>query len=297
MQQQPTIFVVVDPNDERHVALERALTIAKLRDPQPRLLVFVAVDGEAVDTRAVNDHLFRDESWFREQIRQPIADAGLQCDIQVCWSSDWQGAIIQESRRCNAEMIYLPVHAKTSRRFTFAESKWHVLKQARCPVVLIRPGAKDQRKVVLATVNYQAKTDRHRQLNRQITERARYIAACYGAELHLVNAYLDSMLYPDRGALAKLADKTGVPTDRIHVKRGYTNEVVSAVAKEIDADLVVMGTLNQYGETGSILRGNTAERVIGGLELDVMVCNGFTNTSGKEAMVAQPAEAEAAEAP
>ncbi|KUJ83614.1 universal stress protein [Microbulbifer flavimaris] len=280
MQQQSTIFVVVDPNDERHVALERAITIAGLRTPQPRLQIFVAVDGEAVDTRAVNDHLFRDESWFREQIRQPVAAAGLECEIQVCWSSDWQGAIIQESRRCNAEMIYLPVHAKTSRRFTFAESKWQVLKQARCPVVLIRPGAKAQRKVVLATVNYQAKTDKQRQLNRQITERARYIAACYGAELHLVNAFLDSMLYPDRGALAKLARKTGVPTERIHVQRGYTNEVVSRVAGEVDADLVVMGTLNQYGETGSLLRGNTAERVIGGVEVDVMVCNEFTSTEG-----------------
>ena len=293
MQLQPTIFVVVDPNDDHHVALERALTIGKLRDPQPRLLVFVAVDGEAVDTRAVNDHLFRDEHWFRDAIRQPVADAGLECEIQVCWSSDWQGAIIQESRRCSAEMIYLPVHAKTSRRFTFAESKWQVLKKAQCPVVLIRPGAKAQRKVILATVNYQAKTDEQRQLNRQISERARYIAACYGAELHLVNAFKDSMLYPDRGALVKLARKTGVPTERIHVKRGYTNDVVGEVAREIDADLVIMGTLNQYGETGSLLRGNTAERVIGSLDMDVMVCNGFTSTDTSE--VAQTAE-EVAEA-
>ncbi|WP_444928690.1 universal stress protein [Microbulbifer sp. SSSA002] len=279
MEQQSTVFVVVDPNDERHVALERALTTSRGRNPQPRLAVFVAVDGEAVDTRAVNDHLFRDESWFREQIREPISEAGLSCEITVCWSSDWQAAIVQESKRCNAEMIYLPVHAKSSRRFTFAESKWQVLKTARCPVVLIRPGAKDERKVVLATVNYQAKTLEQRQLNRQISERATYIAGHYGAELHLVNAFLDSMLYPDRGALAKLADKTGVPTHRIHVKRGYTSDVVEEVAREIDADLVVMGTMNQYGETGSFLRGNTAERVIGQLDVDVMVCNQFTTTA------------------
>ncbi|WP_020414378.1 universal stress protein [Microbulbifer sp. VTAC004] len=281
MEQQSTVFVVVDPNDEKHVALERALTTSRGRNPQPRLAVFVAVDGEAVDTRAVNDHLFRDESWFREQIREPISEAGLSCEITVCWSSDWQAAIVQESKRYNAEMIYLPVHAKSSRRFTFAESKWQVLKTARCPVVLIRPGAKEERKVVLATVNYQAKTLEQRQLNRQISERATYIAGHYGAELHLVNAYLDSMLYPDRGALAKLADKTGVPTHRIHVKQGYTSDVVETIAREIDADLVVMGTLNQYGETGSFLRGNTAERVIGQLDVDVMVCNQFTTTEMK----------------
>lgn len=274
MQAEPkTIFVVVDPNDDNHVALERVLTTAKLRDPHPKLVIFVAVDGEAVDTRASNDHLFRDEFWFRDQIRKPVEEAGLDYELQVCWSSDWQGAIIQESKRYGAELVYLPVHAKTSRRFTFAESKWQVLKQAKCPVVLIRPGAKSNRKVVLATVNFQAQKTAQRELNRLISSQASYFAERYGAELHLVNAYLDSMLYPDRGALAKLADKTGVPTHRIHVKQGYTNEVVAEVAKEVDADLVVMGTLNQYGETGSLLRGNTAERVIGSLDVDVMVCN------------------------
>ena len=278
MEHQSTLFVVVDPNDDRHVALERALTTARMRNPQPLLSVFVAVDGEAVDTRAVNDHLFRGESWFSEQIREPVADAGLECEITVCRSSDWQQAIVQESKRCSAEVIYLPVHAKSSRRFTFAESKWDLLKTATCPVVLIRPGAKARRKVVLATVNYQAQSKEQRLLNRRISERAKYIAAHYDAELHLVNAFLDSMRYPDRGALAKLADKTGVPAHRIHVEQGYTSDVVAAVARRIDADVVVMGTLNQYGETGTLLRGNTAERVIGQLDIDVTVCNQFTST-------------------
>lgn len=278
MQAEKKVFVVVDPNDDKHIALERALITSKFRSPAPKLVVFVAVDGEAVDTRASNDHLFRDEFWFRDQIRKPVEAAGLECEVQVCWSSDWQGAIVQEAKRCDAEMIYLPVHAKTSRRFTFAESKWQVLKQARCPVVLIRPGAHDERKVILAAVNFQADKDKQKTLNAEIIARATYTAANYNAELHFVNGYLDSMLYPDRGALA---NQTGVPADRIHVKQGYTDEVVSGVAAAIDADLVIMGTLNQLGSTGTLLRGNTAERVIGALDVDVMVCNEHTNTRGK----------------
>lgn len=275
MQAEKKVFVVVDPNDEKHIALERALITSKFRNPTPKLVVFVAVDGEAVDTRASNDHLFRDEFWFRDQIRTPVEQAGLECEIQVCWSSDWQRAIIQESKRSGAEMIYLPVHAKSSRRFTFADSKWQVLKKAKCPVVLIRPGAHNDRKVILAAVNFQADTDKQKALNREIVRRAKYIAGNYDAELHFVNGYLDSMLYPDRGALA---NETGVSADRIHVKQGYTDEVVAGVSSAIDADLVIMGTLNQYGSTGTILRGNTAERVIGSLDVDVMVCNEFTST-------------------
>ncbi|MEC8427023.1 MAG: universal stress protein, partial [Pseudomonadota bacterium] len=82
-------------------------------------------------------------------------------------------------------------------------------------------------------------------------------------------AYLDSMHYPDRG---KLANETGLDAEHIHVKPGYTDEVVSAMAKELGADIVVMGTLGQTGKSRT-RRGNTAERVIAGLDVDVMVFN------------------------
>lgn len=57
------------------------------------------------------------------------------------------------------------------------------------------------------------------------------------------------------------------------------NEVAAEIAKEINAELAVMGTLNQYGETGLLLCGYTPELVIGSLDIDVMVCNAFTNTA------------------
>jgi len=143
------------------------------------------------------------------------------------------------------------------------------MKQAECPVVLIRPGANEARKVVLAAVNFQAIKPHQKDLNRRVLDRAKTIASSYGADLHIVNAYLDSLHYPDRG---KLANDSGLENSKVHVQQGYTSEVVAAVAKEINADLVVMGTLNQHGKEKS-LRGNTAERVIAGLDADTVVIN------------------------
>ena len=53
---------------------------------------------------------------------------------------------------------------------------------------------------------------------------------------------------------------------------GYTDEAVAKTAKDINADLVVMGTLGQTGQTAT-RRGNTAERVISNLDVDVVVVN------------------------
>lgn len=264
------LFVVVDPSDTVQIALERAIIMGSKHEVPPELFVFVGVDGEATDLRAVNDNLFRDQSWFLSEIREPIEAAGMKYTIEVSWSQEWQKSIMQAARRFGAERIYLPVHERTNKsRFTFSEAKWELLKTAQCPVVLIQPGAKPERKTVLAAVNFQARKDEQQKLNESILYWGRTVADIYGADFHVVNGYLDSMLYPDRGKLARDAK---LPAEKIHVEQGYTSDVVGAVAQRLNADLVVMGTLGQTGQT-TTRRGNTAERVISALTMDVMVVN------------------------
>ncbi|BFM17762.1 universal stress protein UspE [Maricurvus nonylphenolicus] len=270
MAEQEKLFVVVDPNDDEHVALERALITASQREVKPKIRVFIAVDHEAVDTRADNDNLFRDTAWFDEKVRGPLEAAGVEADAELSWSSEWQWAIQRSASHFGADTIYLPVHKPSNaRRFTFSDSKWDLLKTADCPVLLVRPGAKPERKVVLAAVNFQADRENQRELNDRVLERGRLVAERNNADFHVVNAYVDSMLYPDRG---KLANETGLPAEKIHVRSGYTDEVVAEVAKDIEADIVIIGTLGQTGKRRT-RRGNTASRVIAGLNSDVMVFN------------------------
>lgn len=270
MSKQQKLFVVVDPSSEQHIALERAVIISKLKPIKPILYVFVAVDHDAVDLRATNDNLFRTQQWFIDTIRAPLEEAGIEYVIEVSWSNEWQKSIMSSAERFGADLIYLPVHAKQKNsRFTFSESKWELLKGAKSPVVLIRPGAHTDRKVILAAINMQAQRDVQRELNRLIIQNGHFYADLYGAELHVVNGYLDSMNYPDRG---RLANETKVPSNRIHVRNGYSSDVVSAVSEDINADLVIMGTLGQTG-MAKTRRGNTAERIIAALDVDVMVIN------------------------
>ncbi len=264
------LFVVVDPSDASPVALERALIMSKLRSNSTILKVFVAVDAESADTRAVNDRMFRNQSWFEDVIRKPIEASGFEYSIEVSWSGEWQRAILQSAKLFGAERIYLPVHERVgTSRFTFSEAKWELLKTAECPVVLIQPNAPQQRSVVLAAVNFQAIEDIQKKLNSSIISWGKGVAAVYGADFQVVNAFIDSMHYPDRGQLAR---QTELPAEKIHVVQGYTDESVSKVAAQVGADLVVMGTLGQNGMTSS-RRGNTAARVIAALTIDIMVVN------------------------
>ncbi len=269
--EQERVFVVVDPTASNHIALQRAIITARFRTPAPTLYIFIAVDSESIDTRATNDSLFKNSQWFEEEIHGPLNKEGLDYQIEISWSSEWQRSILKSANRFGADVILLPIQKKKKHalRITFSESKWKVLKKATCPVILVRPGAAEQRKTILAAVNFQAIGDQQRLLNANILARGKWLAEHYGAELHVVNAYKDSMNYPDRGKLAK---ETGLPSENIHVVPGYTDEAVAKTAKEILADLVIMGTLGQTGQSAT-RRGNTAERVISGLDVDVVVVN------------------------
>ena len=264
------LFIVVDPTDLRHVALERAVMTAKLHDVAPVFKIFVAVDAEAVDTRAANTRLYRNQKWFGEEIKTLVEEAGIEYIIEVSWSTEWQQSIVTSAKEFGADRIYLPVHERTEKfRFSFSESKWDLLKTAHCPVVLIQPAAPEARKVILAAVNFQVRDDEQQALNQSIFNWGKEVSAIYNADFHIVNAYRDSMMYPDRG---QLANETGLPAEKIHVESGYTDEAVSTVAKRLNADLVIMGTLGQNGLIRS-RRGNTAARVIAALEQDIMVVN------------------------
>jgi len=270
MSQQEKIFVVVNPTLDQQVSLDRAIITAKLIDPRPILCIFVAVDSNTVDLNANNKKIYRNTDWFEQQIHKPLREAGLEYSIEISWSDNWQQSIMVSAKRFGATRILIRAGKPAkSRRFRFAESKWALLKEADCPLLLVRDGAAPQRKTILAAVNFQASRINQDKLNKNIIDRGQQLADSYNADFHVVNAYIDSMLYPDRG---RLAHQTGLGSGNIHVMQGYTDEVIAAAAKKVGADLVVIGTLGQTGLTKT-RRGNTAERVISAVDVDVLVVN------------------------
>ena len=263
------IFIVVDPAQEQPLALERALITARLftsdddaQKPMPH--IFLAVDMENTDTSADNEKIYRDGKWFFEKIIDPLQDSDMAYTMEMSWSTDWYGSIIKGAEKREAELIMLPLVARPSgRERLFNESIWRLLRTTTCPILVVQPGAIAQRKIVLAAVNFQSHKPEYQRLNKLIIGRAQWMAASYGAELHVVNAYEDSLNYPDR---AKLASETKVDTANIHVRIGDPDQVIADVAKEIDADVLVIGTRGRSNRW----KGNTIERIITKVNCDIL---------------------------
>ncbi|NIB44027.1 universal stress protein [Pseudomaricurvus alkylphenolicus] len=269
MSNQETLFVVVDPTQTDHVALERAIITSRIRDVPPKLKVFVGVDSTGVSLDADNPDIYRTTQWF-ESLRKPLDEEGLDYTLVICWSNQWHEAILQAAKKTEADLILVPSYATEELRYRFTDAKWNLIRHAPCPVLIVRPGAKSQRKVILSAVKMQSTNSKYEELNNQIIERGKWAAEAYGADFHVVNAYSDSMHYPDRGNMVR---KIGIDSDKIHVVQGPPEEVVAKVAAEIEADIVVIGTLKRTG-LSLAMRGNTSEQVTSKLiNHDIMTLN------------------------
>ena len=188
----------------------------------------------------------------------------------------------------------------------FGSDDMHLLRKCPCPVWLIKTGVTTSYQRILATVDVNdayppAKLTSQRALNQQILEMAVSLALSDSAELHIMHAwesvgesamrgvfmstpeeeiiaYVEQVRQRHAAALDALVDEVtsnlGKKTldyvkPRTHLVKGSARREIPAFARQIEADLVVMGTVSRTGVPGFII-GNTAETILNQIDCSVL---------------------------
>ena len=158
-----------------------------------------------------------------------------------------------------------------------------LLRKCPCPVLVLDPEVKFRR--ILAAVDPDTEDAEQLALSQRVISLAADLATIHKAELHVVHAWDflgEEMLYEGFGrlthheiedllsrqeelhrvALAELLDnyEQDVPHTS-YLRRGSPASVICSVATEVEADMVVLGTVGRTGIRGFFV-GNTAESVL-----------------------------------
>lgn len=267
MSTQANILVVVDPTQDEQPALARALYACRTHSPQPRLHLFFGIDGQAVDTSASNPQMYRQLDWYLGLVEKLEAN-DIEYSSEICWSPDWSRSVVHSAKEIDADLIMVSDASTSHSRLKLTDTKWDLLRHAKCPVLLART-TEHPSKVVLAAVKVQSDSSEYVSLNEKLLHRGKWIADLDGGEFHVVNSYTDSMHYPDRAKILRAVD---LPPENIHIKQGPADEVVANVAREINAGIVVIGTLKRTGLLAA-MRGNTSELLMSKVTCDIMTLN------------------------
>jgi len=214
--------------------------------------------------------------------------------------------IIREVLRNDHDLVVKMAESGRWLDRVFGSDDMHLLRKCPCPVWLVKSDSPKAYQRILAAVDVDdlyppEELNTRYQLNLQVLEIASSLALSEFAELHIVHAwraigegempsgfikssedevvaYVEEVRQQHKqdldelvdGIMSKLGRNTsGYLKPETHLLKGYAGEDIPVLAREVKADLVVMGTIARTGISGFIM-GNTAETILNRLDCSVL---------------------------
>ncbi|AWH87285.1 universal stress protein UspE [Limnobaculum parvum] len=291
------LLVAIDPDEEDQAALRRAVYL--VRRNGGRIKAFLPIFDFSYEVTSL---LSQDErmamrqsaidqrvAWIR-QLSHYYLESGVNIDIKVVWHKRYHEAVVEEIIEHNHDLLLKAAHQHDMlESVIFTPLDWHLLRKAPCAVWMVKDQPWPQQGKALVSVNLSSEDDFHDELNRKLVKESLELAAfADSTEVHLVSAYpstsiniaielpeFDPTVYNNaiRGqflvAMKALRQEFSIPEELTHVEKGMPEDIIPAVAEQIHAGIVVLGTVGRTGLSAAFI-GNTAERVIGHLKCDLL---------------------------
>ncbi|HET8816202.1 MAG TPA: universal stress protein UspE [Pseudidiomarina sp.] len=290
------ILVVLDPEGTEQKALNRALQLARISGAKLTLLLSIYDFSYEMTTMLaaeerdlMRDSLIEDRRVWIRDLLEDYNTRDLQIGMTVVWHNRPFEAIIEAAIEGKHDIIVKGTKQREGlAALLFTPTDWHLLRKAPCLVLLVKEHDWPEGGQILAAIHTTGENDQHQELNQRITEQALRFAQCLNSSVHLVNAYpgapltiaaeipefdtgnyRESIAENHRQALAKHAAQFAIPPAQQQVREGLPEQVIPTLATELDAELVVLGTMGRTGFSAALL-GNTAEHVIEQLNCDLL---------------------------
>jgi nucleotide-binding universal stress UspA family protein len=295
MKQFRKILLVLDPEAQRQPALERAAELARLHGaslhvltvledlPLELKIILAAPHPGELRERLEHQQRTRVEAWLA-----PLREQGIDLHLDIQWHQAAFLAIIREVLRHGHDLLIKTTEGATGAgAVLFHPTDRHLMRKCPCPVWMVKPEPHPAYKRILAAVDPFPDEPENHTFNARILELAASIAALDRAELHVVHAHqeydaitlehlgvdvgdtAERSLVLRRQGLDRLLANLSVAETRRHLLLGPPEEVIPKLASCEGIELIVMGTVARTGIPG-LLIGNTAERILDGVECDVL---------------------------
>ncbi len=293
------ILVAVDNRLEEHPALQWAVRLAehnqaklKVVDVMPEFSWIARLAMS--DSQRTQQVLVEDKRRNLEAIAGPLREQGFDVTTKVLFGKT-SFEIMHEVLRSNHDLVIRMTKGAHSRRMGFfGTTSMRLIRKCPCAVWLVRPDARPRFARVLAAVDPAPNDVAQEIVNKSIMDLGRSIAEFEKGQFHVVHAWElidssanESWSIPGQVEEAMRKAKTEVAaaidsflapyklshhSDSVHLLRDElgAGHAISELAKQLDIDVVVMGSLARTGIAGALM-GNTAEHVI-----DLVQCSVVT---------------------
>lgn len=227
-----------------------------------------------------------------EALAQPLRDAGLSVTTHVSTELPVSRGILEQVAQWRADLVVLGVHEPMLGSGThLTETDWQLMRLCPCPLLLVRePGVKTYATIV-ATVDPLLRHAEPENLDAAVLASADEFRRSFGARLSVVNVYPNpedfeivsgvevepGVFYGSENveaahsqAVGDLIEACGISDADTIMRPGAPAAVISEIAGELKADLVVVGSISR-GRIERAILGSTAEAVVSSALCDVLL--------------------------
>ncbi|MFZ7237076.1 universal stress protein UspE [Avibacterium gallinarum] len=295
------ILVVLNPENEKQYALARAVRLVKEQNSESKVKIttFMTVYDLSYEMSALlsaeeREHMHQGVIEQRQKAIKPYldkyADPNIEFHSTVIWNSNEAEAIAEEVEKNSYDLVVKYTQEEESiTSIIFTPMDWQLLRKCSAPIMIVKDGDWKHQRRILVAVNVSDDEEHHRLLNDELVTLGIDLAdSLERGNVHLVTAYPPTPInmaidLPEfstadysnsiRGQylinMKALRQKFNIDEDHTHVREGFPEDVIPEVAKELGAEMVVLGTIGRTGLSAAFL-GNTAEHVISKLNCNLL---------------------------
>ena len=288
------IIAVIDPTKDDQNALARSIDLAKKSGASITAFMTVYDFSYEMTTMLSGDEreamrkaVLKDRELWLKDLVSPYQNINI--NTQVIWHNRPYEAIINTVINDKYDLVIKGTHQHGAlKAVIFTPTDWHLVRKCPTPVLFVKDMAWPAHGNILAAVNAVSENAQHLSLNKRIIKDAQFLCELANAKLNLVNAYpatpvniaieipeFNPGLYNESvkkhhiESTNELANEFNLTSEQCFIEEGLPEDVIPDVAKRLNSELVVIGTVGRTGLSAALV-GNTAEHVIDSLDCDVL---------------------------
>jgi universal stress protein E len=296
------ILCVIDPTSDIQPALQRAAWIAG--HSGATLELFICYYNEYLR----GDQFFDSRSFQRtreeaigmhknrlEKMAQPLRENGLKVRVSAVWEHPLFEAVVRHARSVSADVVFKDTHHHpASMRGIFSNTDWNLIRACPVPLWLVKPVEITGKPVLIAAIDPTHEHDKPAALDDAILTISKSLAKLTGAEVHAFHSFDPRLAFPVATAnayipvllevegigeivrtehekrFAAITKSHELDAERSHFVSGLAHEELPALAKKLNASVVVMGAIAR-NRLKRIFIGATAERTLEELPCDLLI--------------------------
>jgi universal stress protein E len=298
----PKILVVVEPDYEPVVVVERAVWLAKLMncdiqlllcDPtaNPLPIAVIATDKAGELARAIR--LAQEE--LADELADKARDKGVIVTTEIVEDRSIAEAVLERAEDSRPRFVMKGTQFHSSaERSMLVDTDWYLARTCPYPLWFVKASQFAEAPVIVAAVDPTHSHDKPAILDDTIIQSAKMVSGLLDGELHLFHSYhrlteisalaikaikpvkleiekIDKKIKKEhRDALDALAKRNDIVEEYVHQLPGRTSELLPSFVRSKNAQLVVMGALSRWGLKRMAI-GSTAERVMDHLPCDILI--------------------------